>query len=93
MVFIFLCLITGGFFVGLVQKYILRIEEPNIHDYWRELEEQEWYIALLKNKDIKEFIELQKENGLLSEPHYVRNIIDKEGHRDGFVNYITDKSK
>lgn len=93
MTFIFLCLITGAFIVELIKKYILRVEEPNINDYLKELEEKEWYKALIKDDDIKDFIEISKENGLLSDPHYVRNIIDKEGHREGFIRYLIEKVK
>ena len=90
---IFLCMLIGAFFVGLVQKYILRIKEPTAEELWVELDEQEWYKKLMNKEEIKEFILMSKENGLLSDPHYVRNIIDKEGHREGFINYINEKIK
>lgn len=91
MFFILLIVIMGGLIVQFFQKYILKIKDPNIKDLWLELNEQEWYNTLLKSEKIKEFIQLSKENGLLSDPHYVRKIIDREGHREGFIKYINEK--
>lgn len=90
---ILLCLLTGAFFVNLVRKYILGIKDPDVKDYWQELDKEEWYKTLLKNDKIKDFIMISKVNGLLNDPYYVRNILDKEGHREGFIKYITEKTK
>ncbi|MFD2444888.1 hypothetical protein ACFSO7_13035 [Bacillus sp. CGMCC 1.16607] len=93
MTFIFLCMLTGALIIGWVKKYVLRIKEPTAEELWVELDEQDWYKTLLKKGEIEEFILLSKRDGLLSDPHYVRNIIDKEGHREGFINYINEKIK
>lgn len=88
MFFLFLCLLTGGLVIELVRKYILKIKDPSIEELWTELDQEDWYEELCKNKQINEFLIQSKENGLLKDPHYVRNIIDKEGHRLGFINYV-----
>ncbi|SFB11826.1 MULTISPECIES: hypothetical protein [unclassified Bacillus (in: firmicutes)] len=90
---IFLCLLTGAFFVELFRKYILGIKDPDIHDLWKELDETEWFKELMSNPELRKWILSDKEKGLLKDPYYVRKIIDKEGHRDGFINYIQDKSR
>jgi hypothetical protein len=88
MTFIFLFLIAGGLIIEGVRKYILKIKDPTIEEIWLELNEEEWYQELMRNEKIKPYMLKSKEKGLLRDPHYVRNIIDKEGHRDGFINYI-----
>jgi hypothetical protein len=87
--FIFLCLLSGGLVIEGVRKYILKIKDPTIEDIWLELDEAIWFKELMNNEEIKHYLILSKENGLLKDPHYVRNILDKEGHREGFINYIT----
>lgn len=89
--FLFLCLLAGGLIVGFVQKYILRIKEPDIEDLWVELEEHDWYKTLMKDEKMRNFLHFSKKDGLLTDPHYVRTIIDKEGHREGFVRYVKEK--
>lgn len=89
MTFIFLCLLTGGLIIEGVRKYILKIKDPTIEDIWLELDEEEWFKELMLNEKMKPYLLQSKENGLLKDPHYVRNIIDKEGHREGFINYMT----
>jgi hypothetical protein len=88
MTFIFLCLLTGGLIIEGVRKYILKIKDPTIEDVWPELNDADWFKELMKNEKVKPFLLQSKENGLLNDPHFVRNIIDKEGHREGFINYI-----
>jgi hypothetical protein len=86
-----LLLLTGALIVNFVQKYILRIKDPNIEDLWLELDEQEWYQTLVRNEKVNNFIRYSKENGLLSDPFYVRKILDKEGHREGFIRHVSEK--
>jgi hypothetical protein len=86
-------MLVGALVVQLFQKYILRIKGPSIEDLWLELEEQDWYQSLVKDDRIKEFMLVDKDGGLLSDPHYVRKIIDKEGHREGFIRYVHEKVK
>ncbi|MFE8699337.1 hypothetical protein ACFYKX_01740 [Cytobacillus sp. FJAT-54145] len=93
MVFLFLCLLTAGLLINFVQKYILRIKEPNIDELWRELESEEWFIEFIKNPKIKDYVEQSKDSGLLSDPYYVRKILDHEGHREGFLNHVVAKLK
>jgi hypothetical protein len=93
MIFLFLCLLTGALIIGFVKKYILRIAEPSINELWVELEEQDWFKILIRNEKIKDFLLLSKEKGLLSDSHFIRNVIDKEGHREGFIKYINEKMK
>jgi hypothetical protein len=88
MTFIFLFLIAGGLIIEGVRKYILKIKDPTIEEIWLERNEEEWYQELMRKEKIKPYMLKSKEKGLLRDPHYVRNIIDKEGHRDGFINYI-----
>jgi hypothetical protein len=89
--FLFLSMLTGALIVELVRKYILRIKDPIIEDLWMELDEQDWYVELIKNPKIKDFIQSSKEKGLLNNTDYVRKIIDKEGHREGFIKYVYEK--
>jgi hypothetical protein len=86
-------MLVGALMVHLFQKYILRIKDPNIEELWTELEEQGWYQSLMNNDRVKEFVKVDKDGGLLSDPHYVRKIIDKEGHREGFIRYVHEKVK
>jgi hypothetical protein len=92
MIFLFLLLMTGALIAGFVQKYILRIKEPEIEELWSELEMQEWYKEMEADPEFKESLDLSKREGLLKDPYYVRKIIDKEGHREGFVNYIRNQA-
>jgi hypothetical protein len=93
LLFLFLCLITAGFVIELVQKHVLKMKEPDIRELWTELEEQEWYRTLLSDPELHRWVELDKQNGLLKDPYYVRKIIDQSGHRDGYICYIRDKTK
>ncbi|QOR68733.1 hypothetical protein IM538_11765 [Cytobacillus suaedae] len=92
MLFLFLCILTVGLVISLFQKYILRIKDPNIEDLWIELHQQEWFKELLEHQEIKMMIEASKETGLLRDPYYVRKIIDQEGHRDGFIEFIYENA-
>ncbi|WP_456271108.1 hypothetical protein [Bacillus sp. AK031] len=92
MIFLFLLLMTGALIAGLVQKYILRIKEPDIEELWIELHKQEWYKEMEATPEYKEFLDLSKREGLLQDPYYVRKIIDKEGHREGFINHIRNQA-
>jgi hypothetical protein len=92
MIFLFLLLLTGALIIGFFQKYILRMKDPDIEDLWQELEEQDWYRQLMDDPEIEDFIEVSKLDGLLKDPYYVRKIIDSEGHREGFINYVKKKT-
>ncbi|HWO96725.1 MAG TPA: hypothetical protein VNM45_10385 [Bacillus sp. (in: firmicutes)] len=91
MVFLMLCLFTGAFFIGLIRKYIFGIKDPDIQELWQELDKEGWYQELLQNPTIKNSISYHKEHGLLSDPYYVRKIIDREEHRKGFIHYVSEK--
>lgn len=93
LLFLFLCLLTVGFFIEIIQKHVFKIKEPDIRDLWTELEHEGWYQELCAAPEIKRWIELDKQNGLLKDPYYVRKIIDQAGHREGYIRYITDKTK
>jgi hypothetical protein len=88
-----LCLLSGAFFIHLIQKYIFRKKEPSIQDLWVELEKQKWFHNLIVNQRMKEWISADKENGLLKDPYFVRKIIENEMHRESFIRYITEKTK
>ncbi|RIW38317.1 hypothetical protein D3H55_01890 [Bacillus salacetis] len=92
MIFIFLFLLTGALFINFVQKYILRIKDPDIKELWLELDEQGWYRELKADPEVEDFLEVSKFDGLLKDPYYVRKIIDNEGHRTGFINYVKQKT-
>ncbi|WP_163099910.1 hypothetical protein [Peribacillus alkalitolerans] len=93
MFFLFLCLLLGGLFFDFIRKYIFRIKDPTIEEVWVELDKEEWYKTLLQNPKNDSFIEYEKKHGLLSDPYYVRKIIENEGHREGFIHYLTEKNK
>ncbi|MBY6038045.1 hypothetical protein KUV80_15325 [Fictibacillus nanhaiensis] len=93
MFFLLLSLLTAGLFIEVIQKHVLKKKDPDINELWMELEEQEWYKKLLCDPLLKEWILLDKQKGLLQDPYYVRKIIDKAGHREGFINYMKDKAK
>jgi hypothetical protein len=93
MTFILLSLLAGAFVIELFRKYVLRIKDPSVDELWVELEEQDWFENLESDPDIKEWIENDKEKGLLRDPYYVRKIIDNEGHRQGFIKYVIEKAK
>jgi hypothetical protein len=92
MLFLFLLLLTGALIAGFFQKYILRIKDPDIEELWRELENQDWYRELKADPEIEDFLEVSKFDGLLNDPYFVRKIIDNEGHRTGFINYVKKKT-
>ncbi|WP_409254110.1 hypothetical protein V1502_09500 [Bacillus sp. SCS-153A] len=92
MIVLLLLLLTGALIAGFIQKYILRIKEPEIEGLWQELEEQDWYKELKAQPDIHEFLQTSKREGLLNDPYYVRKIMDNEGHRIGFINYVKEKT-
>ncbi|MDZ5471260.1 hypothetical protein SM124_05825 [Bacillus sp. 31A1R] len=91
MLILLLTLLFGALIIEGIRKYVLRIKDPDIEDLWNELNEREWYRELLENPQIKKWIEIDKESGLLSDPYYVRKILDKEDHRQGFIKYIRGK--
>ncbi|MQR97576.1 hypothetical protein [Fictibacillus phosphorivorans] len=93
LLFLLLCLLTAGFFIEIFQKHILKIKEPDIQSLWEELDEQDWYNRLTNDSEQKEWIELDKKNGLLKDPYYVRKVIDQPGHREGYIRYIQEKCK
>jgi hypothetical protein len=93
LLFLLLCLLTAGFFIEIFQKHILKMRDPDIHQLWAELENEEWFQKLNDIPDFKKWIELDKQNGLLKDPYYVRKIIDQGGHREGYIRYIIDKTK
>ncbi|MCM3717556.1 hypothetical protein [Fictibacillus phosphorivorans] len=92
MLFIFLCLITAGLLIETVQKRILKIKDPDIKELWEELEKRTWYEELIQDPHLKEWVVLDKQNGLLKDPYYVRKVLESEGHRLGFINYIKNKA-
>jgi hypothetical protein len=87
-----LFLLTGAFFIGLIEKYIFRKKDPNIEELWLELDKEEWFQNLLRNPEVRSWITADKENGLLKDPYYVRKILEKELHREGFVKYLQEKT-
>ncbi|MFC0472407.1 hypothetical protein ACFFHM_18440 [Halalkalibacter kiskunsagensis] len=91
-VFLF-CLLIAAFFIELIQKNIFRKKDPKIDELWKELHEAEWFQNLIESAEIKRWIETDKENGLLKDPYYVRKILDKELHREGFIEYVQEKTK
>ncbi|WP_227938967.1 hypothetical protein [Alkalihalobacillus deserti] len=93
MLFLLLCLLTGAFFIELIRKYIFMEKKPNHEELWLELIRQEWFQELLENQEMKDWINSDKENGLLHDPNYIRKILDKEMHREIFIRYLTDKTK
>ncbi|MDF0727628.1 hypothetical protein PY093_13120 [Cytobacillus sp. S13-E01] len=92
MIFLLLSLLTIGLIINFVQKYILRIKEPNIEELWVELEQEPWFKELIQQPRIKDFVKASMITGLLRDPHYVRKIIDQEGHRDGFIQYVIENT-
>jgi hypothetical protein len=93
LLFLLLCLITAGLIIEVIQKRVLKIKDPDIKDLWTELESEKWYEELISDPKLKEWVLLDKQNGLLKDPYYVRKIIENEGHREGFINYIKNKAK
>lgn len=93
MLFLLLCLITAGLLIEVVQKRVLQIKEPDIQELWTKLENENWYKQLISDPDLKEWILLDKQNGLLKDPYYVRKIIENAGHREGYINYIKKKAR
>ncbi|MBD7965457.1 hypothetical protein [Fictibacillus norfolkensis] len=91
LLFLLLCLLTAGFFIEIFQKHILKIKEPDIRSLWEELDKQDWYNILISDSELAEWIELDKKNGLLKDPYYVRKVLDKPGHREGYIQYIKSK--
>jgi hypothetical protein len=77
---------------GFVRKHIFRIEDPPLNQLHEELEEQQWFQEILKENELKDIIISQKRTGLLSDPLYVQKLINHEGTRIGFINYIKGKS-
>lgn len=93
MLFLLLCLITAGLLIEIIQKRVLKIKDPDIKDLWTELEREKWYEELIGDPELKKWILLDKQNGLLKDPYYVRKILESEGHRQGFISYIKNKAK
>jgi hypothetical protein len=92
LLFLLLCLITAGLIIEVIQKRVLKIKDPDIKELWAELESEKWYEELISDPKLKEWVLLDKQNGLLKGPYYVRKIIESEGHREGFINYIKNKA-
>lgn len=93
MLFLLLCLIAAGLLIEVIQKRVLKIKDPDIQELWAELEKAKWYGELISDPELKEWVLLDKQNGLLKDPYYVRKILESEGHREGFINYIKNKAK
>ncbi|WP_223701747.1 hypothetical protein [Sutcliffiella deserti] len=93
MLFLLLCLLTIGLVISFVQKYILRLKEPNIEELRGELKQLTWFKEWMKDPETRGFLETSMKTGLLSDPYYVRKIIDQEEHREGFIIYMLEKTK
>lgn len=93
LLFLLLCLLTAGFFIEMFQKHILKIKEPDIQSLWEELDQQDWFQTLISDSEIAVWIKLDKKNGLLMDPYYVRKVIDQPGHREGYIRYIKEKCR
>ncbi|WP_108669200.1 hypothetical protein [Peribacillus acanthi] len=93
MMLLLLSLLLGAIIFDFIRKYILQIKDPSIEEAWGELDREEWYRTLVQNQTFKSFIEQEKKHGLLSDPYYVRKIIAHEGHREGFIYYLNEKTK
>ncbi|MFD2511970.1 hypothetical protein ACFSUR_27710 [Halalkalibacter alkalisediminis] len=65
----------------------------NWDEHWNELMKQEWFQKLLENREVKEWVESDKEHGLLHDPYYIRKIIDQEMHRETFITYVHGKTR
>ncbi|MCL7748132.1 hypothetical protein [Halalkalibacter alkaliphilus] len=92
LVLILLCLLMGGLFIQLIQKAFFRKSKSNIEQLWKELEKEDWFRKLIEDPKVKDWIDSDKERGLLNDPYYVRKIIDKEVHRDCFITYVLEKA-
>ncbi|HZG71340.1 MAG TPA: hypothetical protein VEY51_07350 [Chondromyces sp.] len=93
LIFLLLCLFAGGFFIELIQRYVLRVKKPDIEDLWIQLEKESWFIELMKDPEVKDWIAADKKSGLLSDHYYVQKVIDREEHREGFLKYLAEKTK
>ena len=81
-------LLVGAGLLQFVKKYIFQIQGPSIDEVWVELEEQPWYQEWVRNDRTKAYLEQSKQNGLLSDPYYVKRVIHHEGTRDGFIEFM-----
>lgn len=86
-------LALGAGTAHLIKKYIFRIKDPTLQEAWDELHKQEWYQALLRDDQIRKYIELQKADGLLSDWYYVKKVIEQKGARDGFIEYVENQAR
>ena len=90
--FIFLIVVIAiALFIQLIQKYVLKIEEPKAEDFWVELDKQEWFMSLNKNVKYQKVITNMKETGILKDAHYCKQLLDHEGYREGFIIYLKER--
>lgn len=87
-------LLALGAGIGHVaKKYIFRMKDPTLPEVWDELDKQDWYQVLLRDDQMRRYIEHQKKEGLLSDWYYVKKIIKHKGTRDGFIEYIEKQAR
>lgn len=77
----------------VVRKYILRVKDPSLEEVWEELNQQNWYQDLIQDEQVSHFMDVQKQQGLLSDWYYVRKIIKQKGPRDGFIEFVKKELK
>ncbi|WP_202080564.1 hypothetical protein [Caldalkalibacillus salinus] len=82
-----------AFIIELIRKYILRVEEDDIHELWQALEKEAWFQVLLTDEHVKPHIVNMKDNGILTNPEYVKKLLEHEGTREGFIAYIQSKRR
>ena len=73
---------------SICEEIYFQIQGPSLDEVWVELEEQPWYQEWVKNDRTKAYLEQSKQNGLLSDPYYVKRVIHHEGTRDGFIEFM-----
>ncbi|MFC7370663.1 hypothetical protein ACFQPF_03125 [Fictibacillus iocasae] len=74
-----------------IKKHVLRIPEPDPSAALKELEMQEWFIALYSDPENKMVIDGFKKDGPLSDANTIKRLITHEGARIGFIRYVEEK--
>jgi hypothetical protein len=88
--FILIMMMIVAGVVHLFRRHILRIKEPSIEELWEQLDQQPWFQELLEHSPYALKINKLKDQGLLTNVHYVEKLLQHQGTIDGFIHYIKE---
>ncbi|MGG1574061.1 hypothetical protein [Fictibacillus sp. NRS-1165] len=88
-----LLLLAGAGIAGCIKKHIFRIKDPDLQANLKQLKEQVWYQELAEDPRSSWLLASFEENGPLKDVYYVKQLLENDGSKDGFIRYIREKTQ